>query len=191
MSSRWGDEDDDEVKFTINDIDKMIREQVDNLGKLQIKTDDEQSFTNQDDNKEEVKPVKQQRKKNSWKKKNQNKTVFDYDISDKQLNNNIYVDKTEDYVFYLERNVRPCKFGINCFRVKCDFMHVFPEAECEVTYTGKICGNINTCDKIHQKRCKYDLECNKKDCSFKHSTDMPTPESQAEYVKNMKKYLNL
>jgi hypothetical protein len=113
---------------------------------------------------------------------------FNYRITDIQKRNNIYVKSASEYVSYLEKNIRPCKFGIKCYRSTCNFMHVLPEAECTSTYLGKICKNIRKCDSIHQKRCKYDKDCNKKDCSFKHSKDMPTPESYEEYIRTMNEY---
>lgn len=235
----------DNKSFTINDIDKMIRDQIDKLSifknswednddsstlskqesvesknnwaddecsstlskqsSREFKTSwadesDEEELIYVEEPKEEAKfeteEVKthnysKHKKYNRKKQKKKVGTVFDYEISEKQLNNNIYVDNTEEYVYNLEKNIRPCKFGIRCSRLRCDFMHVFPEAECEITYTGGICDHIGSCTKIHQKRCKYDLECNKKDCSFKHSSDMPTIETQVEYIKNMERYLNL
>jgi hypothetical protein len=193
----WADDDDEDTNYTINDIDTMIRTQVENLTKLKFDTNIKDESSNDDEEEPRTTKSRTNYKKQQYKsvrrnmRKQVNNSIFDYEISYRQKENNIYVDNTEDYVFYLEKNVRPCKFGIKCFRSKCDFMHVLPEAECEMTYLGKICPSINICKKIHQKRCKYDMDCNKKDCSFKHSTDMPTPEAQDEYIKTMEQYLKL
>lgn len=156
---QWGD---DESTIFVNKTDSWADEEI-------VVVDDSKSDITPVDIEEPVNTVK-------------------YKITNIQRRNNIYVETTEDYVSYLEKNVRPCKFGIKCYRSSCNFMHILPEAECQSTYVGKICKNIRQCKKIHQKRCKYDIDCNKKDCSFKHSKDMPSKEAYDEYIKTMKEY---
>lgn len=135
-----------------------------------------------------VNRVKKYTKKQTTNYKKNNKQTVNKAEKKGIIFNRCEINSVKEYIECLQNHMKPCKFGFKCSKGKCTYVHINPEAECEHTYTGELCPDVRKCDKIHQKRCIYDLDCTNSVCSFKHSADMPTPEAQQTYIESMTKY---
>lgn len=138
----------------------------------------------------------------SPKQKNDNNTFTKKNYNHKKKYNNsskesqekydkCIVDNVNEYKKMLSQYMRPCKYGEKCNYKKCGFLHFPKSSECEYVYTGEICPNEfnGRCEKIHQKRCKRNLDCNKKNCAFKHVDMMPNDKAKTKYMDTMDEYI--
>jgi len=129
--------------------------------------------------------TKSKYKKNNYKHKKTPEEIEDI------IKNRCNINSVSEYVDCLRNSMKPCKFTYSCTKPNCDFAHINPDAECEYTYTGELCPDVRNCKMIHQKRCLHDLDCSNRYCSFKHSSNMPTPEAQQMYIDTMTNYENI
>jgi len=186
----WADDDSDNEDIINIKVKPSSRENYDEdknvsyLEKLNSNIVEDQEFT------KVGKKVKQNTKKYTkpkFTKTNKYKSKLTEDI----INNRCNINSVTEYIDCLKNNMKPCKFGYKCTKKNCNFAHINTDAECDYTYTGVLCPDVRSCNKIHQKRCIYDMDCNNNYCSFKHSSDMPTAETQQAYIDSMANYENI
>lgn len=189
-SKSWADSDDEddyeEPKKIINEEEqpKIVDDKPKNWGDYED-DQEEMSFV------QVVRGKKKENTKYEKKEYNYSKQYKKNKLTQEIINNRININSVEEYIDCLKNNKKPCKFGYNCTKKRCNYVHINKDAECDYTYTGKLCPDVRSCGKIHQKRCVYDIDCINNSCSYKHSSDMPTSDAKQAYIDSMIDYENI